>query len=141
MGLGISPLERSIMTLTTILWLYLAFRAKQVICDFFLQTSWMAMTKGNPLKEGGARALSAHAGVHALGTLLITLVFSAKFWWLAAVDFLIHAGVDKLKASLNQKYAWTYKDAKYWWAFGLDQEAHNLTHLAYIILIVASSGA
>jgi len=129
------------MTLFEILCLYLAFRVKQVVCDFFLQTSWMALTKGNPLKEGGARALMAHAGVHALGTLLIVLVAAPRFWWLAIVDFVVHAAIDKFKARINAKYGWTYNDTHYWWAFGIDQEAHNLTHLVYIIILVLSSGA
>jgi hypothetical protein len=128
------------MSLFAILLLYLAFRVKQVVCDFFLQTSWMALTKGNPLTEGGAKALCAHAGVHGLGTLLVTLIFAPAFWWLGLVDFLVHAGIDKVKARINAKYNWTYKDTHYWWAFGLDQEAHNLTHLVYIIVIVMASG-
>lgn len=129
------------MTLSEILLLYLAFRVKQVTCDFFLQTSWMALTKGNPLKEGGARALLAHAGVHGVGTLIVVLIFAKAFWWLSIVDFIVHAGIDKLKSRINQKFGWTYKDTAYWWAFGLDQEAHNLTHLLYIIAIVMASGA
>jgi hypothetical protein len=127
------------MTLSQVLLLYLAFRLKQLACDFFLQTSWMALTKGNPLKEGGGRALTAHAGVHAVGTLIVTLIFAKPFWWLALVDFVVHAAVDKLKSKINQKFGWTYKDTAYWWAFGIDQEAHNLTHLAYIIMIVLAA--
>jgi Protein of unknown function (DUF3307) len=128
------------MTLLDILLLYLAFRVKQVTCDFFLQTSWMALTKGNPLKEGGGRALMAHAGVHGAGTLIVALIFWKPFWWLAIVDFAVHAGIDKLKAKINKSHGWTYKDAAYWWAFGLDQEAHNLTHLGYIVLMVQAAG-
>jgi hypothetical protein len=128
------------MTLLQILLLYLAFRLKQLSCDFFLQTSWMALTKGNPLKEGSWRALFAHAGVHAAGTLIVTLIFAKPFWWLAILDFIVHAGIDKLKAKINQYFSWTYKDTAYWWAFGIDQEAHNLTHLSYILMIVLSAG-
>lgn len=128
------------MTLLDILIIYLAFRVKQVVCDFFLQTSWMALTKGNPLKEGGARALMAHAGVHGLGTLAVTAVFAMQFWWIAIVDFVVHAGIDKFKSVLNKKFGWTYSDTAYWWAFGIDQEAHNLTHLAYIVYIVLALG-
>ena len=129
------------MSLLEILLLYLAFRAKQLVCDFFLQTSWMALTKGNPMKEGGGRALFAHAGVHGAGTMLVVLIFAKAFWWLAPVDFVVHAAIDKLKAKINTKHGWTYKDTAYWWTFGIDQEAHNLTHLVYIIMIVLSSGA
>jgi hypothetical protein len=128
------------MSLFAILCLYLAFRVKQVMCDFFLQPSWMALAKGRPLKQGGVKALSIHAGIHAAFTLLVTLFFAPHFWWLGIVDFVVHSLVDKGKAMLNNKMGWTYKDNPYWWAFGLDQEAHNLTHLIYIIIIVVGLG-
>ena len=127
------------MTLATILLLYLAFRAKQVICDFFLQSAWMALVKSRPFSEGGAKALVMHAGIHAIFTCLVVMLFAPQFWWLTGVDFFIHALIDKTKALLNNKMGWTYKDDAYWWAFGLDQEAHNLTHLAYIVLIVVNA--
>jgi hypothetical protein len=129
------------MSLGTILVLYLVFRLKQLVCDFFLQSSWMALVKGNPEKKDGSKALLYHAGIHAAGTLVVTLVFAPALWWLAAVDFVVHACIDKSKSLLNHKMGWTYKDNAYWWAFGIDQEAHNLTHLAYIITIVLHAGA
>jgi hypothetical protein len=128
------------MSLLDILFLYLAFRVKQVVCDFFLQPSWMALAKGRPLKQGGVRALSMHAGIHAVFTFIIALLLAPKFWWLGILDFVVHSLVDKGKAMLNNKMGWTYKDNPYWWAFGLDQEAHNMTHLVYIIIIITGSG-
>lgn len=129
------------MTLANILILYLAFRAKQLTCDFFLQTAWMANVKGNPFNMGGAKALLAHAGIHAAGTLIVMFFLAPAFWWLALVDFCVHGCIDKIKGAVTNKYGWTYKDTAYWWAFGIDQEAHNLTHLAYIVTVVLSSGA
>lgn len=120
--------------------LYLAFRAKQVVCDFFLQSSWMALAKGQPDKPDGTKALMMHAGIHAIATLLIVLYFAPTLWWLALVDFVVHSAIDKTKTMINSKTGWTYKDNAYWWAFGLDQEAHNLTHLAYIVYIVIHAG-
>ena len=129
------------MTLANILVLYLVFRFKQLVCDFFLQSSWMALLKGVPEKKDGSRALAYHAGIHAIFTLIVTLVFAPDLWWLALVDFVAHALIDKSKAVLNHITGWTYKDNAYWWAFGIDQELHNLTHLAYIVVIVLHSGA
>ena len=129
------------MSLTDIFFLYLAFRAKQVICDFFLQTSWMYIAKCLPFKEGGAKALLLHSGIHAFFTFLLTQIFAPEFWWLGIIDLVVHSIVDKCKAMITNKMGWTYKDTFYWWTFGLDQEAHNLTHLAYIIIIVTSSGS
>jgi hypothetical protein len=129
------------MTLANILILYVAFRIKQLVCDFFLQPSWMALAKGQPAKKGGSRALFIHAGIHAAFTFALMLYFAPTLWWLGIVDFVVHSLIDKSKAMLNYKTGWTYKDNAYWWAFGIDQEAHNLTHLAYIVFIVLNSGA
>lgn len=128
------------MTMFELLVLYLAFRAKQVICDFFLQTSWMATVKGAPFNMGGAKALGLHAGIHAAFTFILVVLFAPSLWWLGIVDFFVHAAVDKIKARITTGNNWTYKDSRYWWAFGLDQEAHNLTHLIYIIMIVIANG-
>lgn len=128
------------MSLFDVLIVYLAFRVKQVACDFFFQTGWMVTTKGMPFKMGGARALAAHAGVHALATLGLMLIFAPDLWWLGVVDFAVHGAIDKLKIIITKKYGWTYKDNAFWWAFGIDQEAHNLTHLVFIILMVLHAG-
>ncbi|MDE1153825.1 MAG: DUF3307 domain-containing protein [Micavibrio sp.] len=128
------------MSLFDIVILYLAFRAKQVICDFFLQTAWMANFKGAPFNMGGARALGVHAGIHAAFTFALMFLFAPSLWWLGAVDFVVHGTIDKIKGMVNNKFGWTYKDFQFWWAFGVDQELHNLTHLVYVILIVRAAG-
>ena len=56
------------------------------------------------------------------------------------MNFLVHAFVDKVKGMITNKFGWTYKDFEYWWAFGVDQEAHNITHFVYIIAIVWANG-
>lgn len=124
------------MPLVDILVLYLVFRGKQLVCDFILQTAWMANVKGHPFNMGGAKALGMHAGIHAVFTCAIVLMLAPAFWWLGLVDFLVHGLVDKAKAMIIEKFNWTYKDNAYWWAFGIDQEAHNITHLIYIVIIV-----
>ncbi len=124
------------MSLVDILILYLIFRVKQVSCDFFLQTPWMALEKGRPFGEGGAKPLFAHAAIHAITTFVIVMLYAPALWWLAPLDFFIHGSVDRLKVIITRKGGWTYADSAYWWAFGVDQEIHNLTHLAYIIAIV-----
>jgi hypothetical protein len=128
------------MTVIDIIVIYLAFRAKQVVCDFFLQTSWMASVKGSPFNMGGAKALGIHAGIHGAFTFFLALIFAPTLWWLGAVDFVAHAVIDKLKGAITNKFGWTYKDNQYWWAFGIDQEAHNLTHFIYMLLILWSRG-
>lgn len=126
------------MILVNILLLYLAFRAKQVICDFFLQTGWLALTKEATQNREGWKALAVHAGIHAAFTFMLVVVFEPTLWWLGIVDFFVHAAIDRAKAVIVFKNGWTYKNYQYWWAMGVDQEAHNLTHLVYIVIIVMS---
>ena len=127
------------MTPLAILALYIAFRCKQFACDFLLQTDWMALNKGKPGWEG-YKPLLTHAAVHGAGTMLIMLLLVPQFWWLGLVDFIVHGLVDRLKGIYSFQKGWTYKDRWFWWSFGLDQEAHNFTHLVYILLIVMAAG-
>lgn len=127
------------MTLATLLFLYLSFRAKQLTCDFILQSGWMALNKGNPGLEG-YKALFSHTAVHAVGTFLIFLIFCPELWWFGFVDFAVHSVVDRIKAIVTRQQKWTPSNWKFWWSFGLDQEAHNLTHLVYILIIISMRG-
>jgi hypothetical protein len=119
--------------------LYIAFRIKQYLCDFIFQTDWMALTKGSPGKEG-YKALFSHTVFHGAATTVIALFFAPALWWLGLLDFVIHSLVDRTKGVLTHKKGWSYNDRWFWWSFGLDQEAHNYTHLVYIIIIVSAAG-
>lgn len=119
--------------------LYIAFRLKHFACDFLLQTDWMALTKGKPGKEG-YRALFTHTTIHAMGTLIIVMIFAPALWWLAFVDFIVHSVVDRIKGKITLNNNLTPKDTMFWWAFGLDQELHNFTHFIYICLIFVYKG-
>lgn len=127
------------MTLLLVLTLYVAFRIKQFGCDFLFQTDWMALNKGKPGWEG-YKPLLSHAAVHGVGTLLIMLVLLPAYWWLAVVDVVVHAVVDRLKGVYTLRKGWTYKDRWFWWSFGLDQEAHNFTHLFYVLFLLYMVG-
>lgn len=127
------------MTPAALLLLYICFRLKQFGGDFLLQTDWMALNKGRPGREG-YRALFSHTIYHAAGTMVITLFFAPALWWLGLVDFAVHSAVDRVKGLITYKKGWKYTDRWFWWSFGLDQEAHNFTHLAYIVVIVLHLG-
>ena len=99
----------------------------------------MALNKGKPGWEG-YRALVSHTIFHAAGTLVIMLIFMPDMWWLALVDLVVHSLIDRLKGILTYQKGWKYSDRWFWWSFGMDQEAHNFTHLVYIILIVLHAG-
>ena len=127
------------MTLITLLILYIVFRFKHFICDFMLQSDWMALNKGAPGREG-YHALFSHTVIHSIATLLILLAFSPSLWWLAVVDLVVHSIIDRTKGVLANMRGWTHRDTIFWWAFGADQELHNFTHLVYIVVIVMHKG-
>ena len=127
------------MSPTLLLILYLCFRLKHFTCDFLLQTTWMATSKGKAGIEG-YKALFAHTAIHAVGTLLIVLIFAPALWWLSIVDFIIHSIVDRLKGKFTIGKHLKPKDTLFWWAFGFDQEMHNLTHIGYISIIFMNLG-
>lgn len=122
------------MSFVGLFYLYLCFRVKQLFCDF-IQPNWVATGKHKALSGTGGKALLLHAGFHALGTLIITLIFAPMLWWLALVDLVLHSAIDRTKAMITDKTKWPMSSIKYWFVFGLDQEAHNLSHLAYIAYI------
>lgn len=129
------------MALGNLLILYLLFRLKQVTCDWLLQNSWMASEKGKDFTTGGYKPLLAHAGIHGVGTLIVVLIMAPGFWWLAPVDTIMHGAIDRITAVFRSKNHLTPENKWFWWSIGIDQEAHNLTHLAYILLIFFSVGA
>lgn len=129
------------MALSNLLVFYLLFRLKQLSCDWLLQTSWMALNKGKDFASGGFRPLVTHAAIHGIGTLAVTLVIAPSFWWLGLVDFAVHGTIDRITAVFRTKKQLKIEDRWYWWSIGIDQEAHNLTHLAYIALIYSSLSA
>lgn len=122
------------MDFFSLLLLYVLFRLKHFACDFLFQSDWMALTKGKPGREG-YRALFTHSAIHGVGTSLITLFFAPALWWLGLVDFVVHSIVDRIKGYFTYRQGWTSKDTLFWWTLGADQEAHNFTHLAYIVII------
>lgn len=118
-------------------WLFILlvyFQVKHFIADFVLQNVYM-LQKDRPGWDF-ALPLSIHAGVHALLTLAVVLWWSPMYWWLAVLDFVVHFGMDRIKA--GPKYLGRYSDIQskaYWVSFGADQMVHHLTHL-YICWIL-----
>jgi hypothetical protein len=115
---------------------YLAFAAKHLLADYLFQTDWMVHGKNR--ERDWLVPLSAHAGVHALGTLVIVLVANPAFWWLAPVDFVIHAAIDRGKAIVVRGLKLTPNDTGFWWAIGADQSLHQIVHFAYVIVLVSN---
>jgi hypothetical protein len=123
---------------TSITWfaaLYAAFALKHFLADFVLQLNWMAA--GKEQARGWVAPLAAHAGCHAGLTLLLVLVIAPGLWWLGPVDFLVHGVIDRAKGLSLRRLRLKQNEAGWWWIFGADQLLHQLTHLAFIVLIVA----
>lgn len=126
--LGLLELTPQVATIVSV---YLLFRLKHFMADYVLQTS--AMARGKEQAVGWVGALCAHAAIHACGTTAIVLAFAPKLWWLGILDFLLHAAIDKSKCLWGCRQP---SEPAFWWAHGLDQEAHNLTHFAFVLIIV-----
>jgi Protein of unknown function (DUF3307) len=135
--------------------LLVVYQIKHFIADFPLQTWWML---GKFKEKGWVLPLAAHAGVHALLTLLIVLRTAPEVWWISGVDFGIHFTMDRIKASpallgrykslcqhdlLNKpnmdRARWEGKlrnNQNFWWSLGIDQMVHHLTHYYLIWEII-----
>jgi hypothetical protein len=115
---------------------YLAFAAKHLVADYYLQTAWMAL--GKERAEGWVAPLAAHAAIHAAGTLVIVVVMRPSFWWLALVDFLVHGAIDRGKGLTVRRLHLSLDRAGFWWAIGTDQTLHQITHFAYVVVLLAA---
>lgn len=123
-----------------IIYLLIIFQLKHFIADYPLQGKYM-LGKFNS-DWSFLKPLAAHCGVQSLFTLLI-----ASFWTndirlglaLALFDFVIHFFMDRIKA--GPKYLGRFDDKMkpfFWWALGLDQMVHHITHYAIIYMIITS---
>lgn len=113
---------------------YLAFRLKHLISDYFLQTGWMVSGKG--AATNWVMPLLAHSSVHAAGTAIIAMIAAPALWWLALVDLAVHALIDRTKAISVCAGRWQPHEPAFWWCHGIDQEAHDFTHLMFVLAIV-----
>ncbi len=112
--------------------LVLMFQLKHFLCDYPLQNTYML---GKFKEKGWELPLTAHAGVHAIGTFLIALYFGfLPALGVCAIDFAVHFIVDKIKVEAARGTAST--EPKFWWYLGLDQMAHHLTHYAIIAILI-----
>lgn len=137
--------------------LLILFQLKHFISDYPLQTPYML---GKFKEKDWLLPLSAHAAVHAIFTILISLCFTSTGVAIALgiFDFVIHFSMDRIKVSpkllgrftalskremisiLNSKIDQDAKEVMlksnklFWWSLGLDQGVHHITH--YIIILV-----
>lgn len=111
------------------------FQVKHFFADFVFQNVWM-LQKSRPGWDF-VPPLAIHCGVHTAATLAVVLYINPAAWWLAALDFVVHFTMDRIKA--GPRYLGRYSDVRgkaFWVSFGLDQMVHHLTHL-YIAFYLA----
>lgn len=110
-----------------------AFSVKHVLADFLLQSNWMA--RGKEARSGWAAPLFAHAVAHAGMTLLVVLALAPRAWWLAPVDLVVHAAIDRGKALVALRVRWRVDQPQFWWLVGVDQGLHQLTNVGLALAL------
>jgi Protein of unknown function (DUF3307) len=108
--------------------LLLVMAFKHFVADFVLQTKWIA--HGKEARQGWLAPLAVHVLCHAGLTLAIALAIAPRLWWLALVDLVVHATIDRAKSLAGHWGAWTFEDSAYWWLLGFDQFLHQATNIA-----------
>ncbi len=115
----------------TILLLFLLLQVKHMFADFFLQTRRMLEGRSTYLHMGRAQ----HAGVHALLSIPVFLVFGAGYGFVFALivaEWVVHFHLDWAKARYSVQRALNPTQALFWNAFGVDQALHQLTYIAMV---------
>ncbi len=103
---------------------------KHYAADFLLQTTWMA--RGKERSPGWFAPLAAHVLCHAGFTLVIALLVAPRLWWLALVDMVLHATIDRGKTLIARRGGWDAQRAEFWWLIGFDQLLHQITNIALV---------
>lgn len=116
---SMSVLQGSILIL-------MLLQIKHFLADFVWQTDQMLREKG----IYGSRAGIYHSGIHASGTFLIFTLLHPILGIIAGlIDFVAHYHIDWTKVKINGNRNFTPKDKEFWFWFGLDQLAHQITYL------------
>ena len=110
--------------------LLLAMALKHYGADFVVQTTWIA--RGKERDRGWAAPLAVHVACHAGITLAIALAIAPRLWWLALVDLVIHAVIDRGKTLIAQRGKWETRDVEFWWLLGFDQFLHQATNVGLV---------
>ena len=73
-----------------------------------------------------------HAGIHGVGTFLITFNVYVSF-----LDFIIHYFIDWYKMNINQEFNLKPDNSEYFWLLlGFDQFLHQLTYILIIWILI-----
>ena len=107
--------------------LLLVMAFKHFIADFVLQTKWIAL--GKEARQGWLLPLTVHVFCHAALTFAVAVAIAPRLWWLAGVDLVVHAVIDRGKSLMGHWGNWGVEDSAYWWLLGFDQFLHQATNI------------
>lgn len=118
------------------------FPIKHFLADFPLQNLYML----GKAKQGLAwiLPLSAHCSVHSALSLCIILLINPRLFWLVGLEFMAHFVIDRIKVCQKLPIGpWSPESkgkylSKYYFDFGMDQLAHQLTYVAMIYIMLSS---
>ena len=122
-------------TIETVLLLILGLEIKHFVADYTLQFGWMIKGKKSLSHAGGY----VHAGIHAMGSLIVLLFFGFPTWLilvLAIGELVVHYLLDFSKARFGDDFSSAEQPRKYWALNGLDQLFHHITYIAMAWLVV-----
>src|SRR3569833_347013 len=119
--------------------LLIGLEIKHYIADYFMQPGWMLGGKGDLRQPGGY----AHAGIHAVVSFVVLLVFGTPLW-LAAVllvaEFVVHYALDYAKIHYSMGVHVDKDPRRFWALHGVDQLTHQLTYAAMIYIVLRVEG-
>lgn len=116
------------------------FAIKHFVADFWLQTAYMITGKS----RGGAEwipPLALHCGVHSVLSLALICSIRPNAAYLVVIEFILHFVIDRAKTSYQlPSGTWPMQErgknlGSYYFAFGLDQLAHQITYVAMAYFI------
>lgn len=121
--------------------LIMLFLVKHLICDWWLQNSWMAFNKHKLFHPAGY----VHAGINVFGTIFAVSIFVKVwgdevrpdvaeyiFWLLIIGEFVLHFLMDYTKMNVNKWMEWSPTTHKQFWDLtGFDQ----FVHLSYLVFM------
>jgi hypothetical protein len=109
--------------------LLLLLQAKHVLADFILTSDFIIQNRWIYGHPGGLLHVALHVAGSFLAFLIAGLPGLGALLFLLIAEALIHYHIDWTKDNLTRRYALTPKDAKFWWAMGIDQFLHQATYL------------
>jgi hypothetical protein len=119
--------------------LLIGLEIKHYIADYLMQPGWILSGKGDLRLPGGY----AHAGIHAVFSFVVLLVFGTPLWLAAvllAAEFVVHYALDYAKIHYSMGVHVDKNPSRFWALHGADQLAHQVTYAAMIYIVLRVEG-